>query len=597
MHPGWRVDLPGAQPEATLCFSLRLTARMRRRLHAMRAAALLMALFSLAALARAAMEVDDASPTGRPLGACTVKSASRVQQTAAYGRYAQPGPYSPRRITVTVHKVGAVATRWKPWTRAVFRAVAFTYNSPPATENTFAAMFFYPGLPTNRSSWLSRVRSLNPGGPIAPGTFPVIGFAPGWSCNTEHYIPIFEQLASHGFIVAAPRVFDVLSNPFFTEAAADFNDQTTQLLSAVAWAQRNPEWAGRVDVAHTGLAGHSAGGGIAVQSAIALGANVTAIATLGGWLNIATTPWLSSLAASMTAPAMAVSAEFDTRAPVAENAQVLLNASLAPVLLPVLAQGTHCFLNWRPVQSGSAVRWRAGLASLEPLMPLAGESDCTQLALQSRPPTCGPTQEEEIAQGATLLTAWFALYLQGDSAASQMLWGPGGDNAWMLSVQRSAGIALEAVGESIVTLSPNTTATLRLRLRNLGATPGSWALSAALQSSAPASLRVSLSASTLTLAANSTAIERRSAAAAMPRVDAVSLVSAELNERLYALLHPAPRTPRRKLLQTAPPQSAEFTATLSAAAGAALGTYNLTVSAACADGTTAFVRVPVLVAP
>lgn len=50
----------------------------------------------------------------------------------------------------------------------------------------------------------------------------------GWSCNTEFYYPIFERLASHGFVVVSPIITDVLANPFFDMKAIDFKDQTAR---------------------------------------------------------------------------------------------------------------------------------------------------------------------------------------------------------------------------------------------------------------------------------------------------------------------------------------------------------------------------------
>jgi hypothetical protein len=425
--------------------------------------------------------------------------------------------------------------------------------------------------------------------------------------------------------VVAPLVSDVLDNPFFEEPAVDFKDQQVQLLSAVAWARSNPAWAGRIHASHLGLGGHSAGGGIAVQAAIEAGGNVTAVATLGGWMNIVTTPWMSSLAASMTAPAMAVSADFDARAPTATNAAVLLNASRAPVLLPVVAEGTHCFLDWQPAQAGSPARARAGvgtpLGSGARVMTLAGESDCGLLNQLAQPPTCGPSQAEEVAFGATLLTAWFALYLQNDVAAAPLLWGgdaAGGttasaSTAWLSGVQRAPRVALEPLGAAAsgaaVALRAggsggDATTLVRLRLRNLGPRGGQWTLDAAFTGGggSAAAPRAALSARTLRLGANAAAAAAVAAAAALPRQDALPQVIAKLNT-------PPPRAPPaptwrsrisgRKLLQeeAAADDSAELSVTLSAAAGVAAGAYTLRVSATSgADGgTTAYAFVTVVV--
>ena len=438
--------------------------------------------------------------------------------------------------------------------------------------------------------------------------------SPGWSCNTELYAPIFARLASHGFVVAAPLVTDVLANPFFEEQAVDFKDQTVQLFSAVAWAQHNPAWAGRIDATQLGLGGHSAGGGIAVQAAIEAGVNVTAVATLGGWVNIASTPWLASLAASMSAPAMAVSADFDTRAPTATNAAVLLNASLAPVLLPVVAEGSHCFLDWRPAQAGSPLRESAGagspLGSGGRLLPLAGESDCRLLNRRAEPPTCGPSEAEQMAFGATLLTAWFALYLRGDVAAAPLLWGGPSTSAWVSSVQRASRVALELLpaNATVVLRAGGATTLPLLRLRNLGPRAGRWSLSAAFAGEGGASaLRATLAVPTLHLDASAAAAAAAAAAAVLPRQDALPQIITQMHT-------PPPRSPPapprrwrnsgtgRKLLQGAAgdasgDDAAEVSATLSADAGVVAGKYTLRVSATSgADGgTTAYAFVMVTV--
>lgn len=87
---------------------------------------------------------------------------------------------------------------------------------------------------------------------------------------------------------------------------------------------------------------------------------VTAIMTLGAWINTASCPWQTSFPSLITAPTFFLGGQNDLDAPVELNDNLLSPRLVsAPVLSAVLAGGSHCFLDWKLLgQSGRRVGGR-----------------------------------------------------------------------------------------------------------------------------------------------------------------------------------------------------------------------------------------------
>ena len=286
-------------------------------------------------------------------------------------------------------------------------------------RTTFPAALYYPALFAGRNA-----------PPVQAGPpMPVVGFAVGWTCDVAMYEAILQRLASHGLLVVAPLFNDASAEPL---AQVNFRSQLSQILSAVAYvgAQAGPAggsspfgdpaagtlWRGRVNASRLGLFGHSAGGGVVLQGAAERGDAVRAVATLGAWVNPATTPWLSALGGTVTAPALLLSGANDTLAPLADNGQRVFDALASPKLLPLLAGGSHCFLDWSASQQGAA--------PANGLLPWYGYSGCPAAQLAALPPPLGVgglSMGDQVAQAATHLTTFFKLYLADDADGACVL--------------------------------------------------------------------------------------------------------------------------------------------------------------------------------
>jgi predicted dienelactone hydrolase len=109
--------------------------------------------------------------------------------------------------------------------------------------------------------------------PKAPGPFPLVLFSHGWgSCSTQS-IYLTQGLAARGYVVMAPEHADssCIGKPPparpvipFHDAPkwsdATYRDRADDMVRLIAALKADPAWAGRIDFAHIGLAGHSLGG-------------------------------------------------------------------------------------------------------------------------------------------------------------------------------------------------------------------------------------------------------------------------------------------------------------------------------------------------
>ena len=124
--------------------------------------------------------------------------------------------------------------------------------------------------------------------PAAQGEFPLLIFSPGFGNLTAFYTSLLEDIASHGYIVAAiwhPYStglveFDDGRIAIINQAGSDISDANRPAMGAVwtgdalfslnslrALNQDDPILAGHIDFEHVGAFGHSFGGATAAELA------------------------------------------------------------------------------------------------------------------------------------------------------------------------------------------------------------------------------------------------------------------------------------------------------------------------------------------
>jgi dienelactone hydrolase len=130
-----------------------------------------------------------------------------------------------------------------------------------------------------------------------PGRLPVLIFFPGWGGRASQSTVLLQDLASHGYVVAAPDAWNRAAYPGDAAAAADlatplaFDSDEATALSLEAGAHNAPRQAwlarrvldrlavldvadpagrftGRLDLDHVGILGFSFGGSVAIQAAM-----------------------------------------------------------------------------------------------------------------------------------------------------------------------------------------------------------------------------------------------------------------------------------------------------------------------------------------
>ncbi len=136
------------------------------------------------------------------------------------------------------------------------------------------------------------------GAPLAQrGGWPVVLFSPGFGVERELYAGLVEDLASHGYVVVAidhPHDASVVEFPDghvvrpsfqmdMTEALAVRIADTRFVLTKLARLGRTGSLAGRFDLAHIGMFGHSLGGA-ATASTMLVDSRILAGADLDGVL-------------------------------------------------------------------------------------------------------------------------------------------------------------------------------------------------------------------------------------------------------------------------------------------------------------------------
>lgn len=147
---------------------------------------------------------------------------------------------------------------------------------------------------------------------VVAGTnrFPVILHSHGYTCDRRLNAHVAEELASHGYIVAAVDHEDCHATVYpdargvryvppgtYTDAAAGIRSRTNDLQCLLgALSQMNssdPVLAGRLDLEHVGVTGFSFGGQIAAEACRA-DSRVKCAALLDGWFNFSLLPALNT---------------------------------------------------------------------------------------------------------------------------------------------------------------------------------------------------------------------------------------------------------------------------------------------------------------
>lgn len=114
--------------------------------------------------------------------------------------------------------------------------------------------------------------------PEQAGLYPVVIFQHGFQSRNDHYDQILTHLASHGFVVVAPQMYEPGLGAFTGNPTATQEAETALLL--VRWLDENlARLVGvSVDTARLGIAGHSRGGKVAWLAMRAAPARFAAIA-------------------------------------------------------------------------------------------------------------------------------------------------------------------------------------------------------------------------------------------------------------------------------------------------------------------------------
>lgn len=316
--------------------------------------------------------------------------------------------------------VAAPTPYWGPGPHPVahrtvrFARTGVAVNNYDVRERSFDAEVFYPAAGRGSDA-------------VAPGRFPAVSWAIGWASWTERYLETVTNLASHGLIVVATRSADRYIIPAFDKFASDMIDTLTYIEREGTTPGGFLEGhvllddAGRVVA---GVGGHSSGGGVAIRAAAEAGPGlVKACAALGvaqiaftfSRENTRDTTWnfrrgtdgvyhgWSGYREVFRSPLTLVAGDEDRTTPV-EELLPMFETGVAPRIMPVLAGGSHCWIEppWGEPDSecGIASRRHArGLNAMEPF--------------------------QQLNVTRAHMVAFFRLYLAGDLGAAPYVWGDG----------------------------------------------------------------------------------------------------------------------------------------------------------------------------
>jgi chlorophyllase len=96
--------------------------------------------------------------------------------------------------------------------------------------------------------------------PQAAGVYPAVVFQHGFQSRNDHYDQILQQLASHGFVVVAPQMYEPGLGAFTGNPSAEQEAETS--LALIRWLDESLSRITGVtaDTGRLGIAGHSRGG-------------------------------------------------------------------------------------------------------------------------------------------------------------------------------------------------------------------------------------------------------------------------------------------------------------------------------------------------
>lgn len=257
------------------------------------------------------------------------------------------------------------------------RDASRTTDPTPASPGSDA----YPGRALPTSLWYPST---------GDGPFPVIVFSHGFSSSPGAYYELLTSWAAAGFVVAAPTF--PLTSQDSALVAEDVPNQpadVSYVLTAVLALNRThgDALAGRIDVRHIAVAGHSAGAitTIGLLSTCCVDKRVTAAVVLSG-----STRDFGTALAKPGVPTLFVHGVDDTVLPIAAD-RAVYDATTAPAAFLQLTHGTHSapyddgtdpsFGTVRAVTT-DFLRWalsgdRAGLAALRHDATAAGNATLT----------------------------------------------------------------------------------------------------------------------------------------------------------------------------------------------------------------------------
>lgn len=295
---------------------------------------------------------------------------------------------------------------------------------PDASQ--FDAMFYYPASANGRNAAYD--------GSGAP--YPAVVFGHGFLTPVRMYVGNAQHLTSWGYFMLLPMSAMELfpSHPAFAD---DFSYSLDYLEAQNA----NPAsfLYQQIDTTHLGASGHSMGGGVSILAA-AQDSRIQAV------LNLAAAETFPDSAidamATLHAPIALLAGSSDIIAPPHRHQQPMYDNGRAPRLLAILDGANHC-------------------SFAANLRPCGGTMDpATQIHITNR-----------------WTTAFFNLYLKGQSAYVSYIWGPEMIFEPDVDTQFDAGFSLTPFQQA-QTGYPGAVVTYNLTLTNTGPTATGFTLEA-----------------------------------------------------------------------------------------------------------------------
>lgn len=169
-----------------------------------------------------------------------------------------------------------------------------------ASLSVFSSGPYSPKVKTVNKPWFSNFppKPLNIVSPVEKGTYEVILFFHGTSLSNTSYSNLLDHLASHGYIVVAPQLYDFMppkGNGEVNDAAKVLNWLSTGLQSELP---ENVE----ANLNYVALMGHSRGGLIAFGLALGYATNPPVSLKISALLGIDPVAGLSSVHSELEPP-------------------------------------------------------------------------------------------------------------------------------------------------------------------------------------------------------------------------------------------------------------------------------------------------------